>query len=334
MIDINFDENNFEKSYEEEINRVNEQLEKEIVFAMIGDVNAGKSSTINRIIGEEVAPVGAEPGETVVVEKYKYKDKIIFADTPGLDDINNKNSEETIKFFKEADVILFFLNAAGTVFSEGEKKHFDNISKINKRLIFVLNKIDAAENIPSLVKYVQDKTNYSFKVIPISSRTGDNIDMLRNAILDILEEENKDILFARQLKEKSSTANKWILAAVSAAAYRESRLPGSDNIPLTVTGIQVSLMVKLATLYEKPLTKDRAKELVIATLAGKLGKSLFRKAVKLIPGAGSIASAGIAGGMTLGLGYAIKYAYENNIELDADLLNSLSKTFMEEKATL
>lgn len=128
---VQFDENDFEKAYDEEIDRINEQLEKEIIFAMIGDVNTGKSSTINRLVGEEVASVGAQPGETVIVKKYKYKDKIIFADTPGLDDINSKNSEETEKYVKKADVILFFLNAAGTVFSEGEKTQFDKISKIN-----------------------------------------------------------------------------------------------------------------------------------------------------------------------------------------------------------
>ena len=328
---VQFNEREFEEAYEEEINRINEQLEKEILFAMIGDVNTGKSSTINRLVGEEVAVVGAKPGETISVDKYKYKDKIIFADTPGLDDINAKNSEETLKFFKEADVILFFLNAAGTVFSEGEKKYFDKISKINNKIIFVMNKIDAAEDIPSLVKYVQDMSNYNYKVTPISSKTGENIDMLRNAILDILKEQKKDILFAKSIKEKSSTANKWILAAAtSAAAVGAAPIPGSDIIP--ITGIQVGLMVKLAVLYEKPLSKDRAKELVIASLAGNVGKSLFRQAVKFIPGAGSIAGAGIAGSMTLGLGYAVKYAYENNIDLDADILKSLTKTFMKEKA--
>ncbi|WP_428912117.1 GTPase [Niallia sp. Krafla_26] len=325
-----FDEESFEESFEQEMNNVNQQLDKEIIFAMIGDVNAGKSSTINRIIGDEVASVGSEPGETIIVNKYKYKDKIIFADTPGLDDINNKNSEETIRFFKEADIILFFLNAAGTVFSEGEKKHFQNISKINKKVIIVMNKIDAAENIPNLVKYVQDKTNYDYKVVPISSKTGENIEMLRNAIVDILKDVKKDILFAKHIKEKSSIANKWIVAAATTAAgIGASPIPGSDVVP--ITGIQVGLMVKLATLYEKPLTKDRARELAIATFTGNIGKSLFRQAIKFIPGAGSIVGASIAGSMTFGLGYAIKYAYENNIELNADILKTLSKTYMKEK---
>jgi GTP-binding protein Era len=75
----------------------------------------------------------------------------------------------------------------------------------------------------------------------------------------------------------------------------------------------------LAVLYDKPLSKEMAKELAISALAGNIGKSLFRQAVKLIPGAGFVASAGIAGSMTLGLGYAIKYAYENNIELASDI---------------
>ncbi|WP_100333133.1 GTPase [Bacillus alkalisoli] len=324
---IQFDEKEFDTVYDEEMRKVNDQLEREILFAMIGDVNAGKSSTINKLIGDEVASVGAAPGETVAIKKYKYKEKIVFVDTPGLDDINHNNSEETLKFYKEADVILFFLNAAGTVLSDGEKKMLDKVSKVNKNIIIVLNKIDAAENIQGLVHYIQTNTKYEYKVTPISSKTGENIDMLRKAILDILHTKEKDLQFARLIKEKSSIANKWIVgAATTATAIGAAPIPGSDIIPLT--GVQVGLMVKLASLYEKPLTKDRAKELAIATLTGNIGKSIFRQVVKLVPGAGSIAGASIAGAMTLSLGYAVKYAYENEIELDGATLKTLYNTFL------
>ena len=67
---IEFNDSDFERAYEEEVDRINEQLEKEILFAMIGDVNTGKSSTINRLVVEEVASVGALPVETVLVKKY------------------------------------------------------------------------------------------------------------------------------------------------------------------------------------------------------------------------------------------------------------------------
>ena len=321
-----FNEQEFEEAYEQETNRVGAQLDEEILFAMIGDVNTGKSSTINQIIGEEVAMVGAKPGETTGIDRYIYRDKIIFADTPGLDDINNKNSEETMNFYKNADVILFFLNAAGTVLSDGERKSFELISKENKNILFVLNKIDAADDIPGLVSYVKQHTNHNYKVVPISSRTGENIDKLRNEILDILKKKHKEIQFARLIKEKSSTANKWILAASgSATAIGAAPIPGSDFVPLT--GVQVGLMVKMAALYEKPLSKKKAKELAIATITGNIGKTLFRQVVKFIPGAGSVAGGSIAGGMTLALGYAIKYAYENNIELDANSLKSLYEYF-------
>lgn len=315
-----------EGAYEEEFDRVNKQLEKEIVFAMIGDVNAGKSSTINALMGEEVATFGAAPGETKMIHKYPYKDKIIFADTPGLDDINHKNSEETVNFYQEADIVLFFLNAAGTVFSEGEKRAFEQISRLNKDIIIVLNKIDAAEDIGNLVKYVQDHTKYDFSVTPISSKTGENIEMLRKEILQILKKKDKDLQFAKNLKDKSGTANRWIVAsASSAAAIGALPVPGADIIPLTT--IQVGMMVRLATLYDRPLSKENARELALATITGNIGKNLFRQVVKAVPGAGSIAGGSIAGGMTLALGYAIKYAYEHGMDLDAKTIKMLYQTF-------
>jgi GTP-binding protein Era len=324
-----FNEKDFEQAFEEESDKINAELDKEVLFALIGDVNTGKSSTINQLIGDEVAPVGARPGETVTIERYTYRDKIIFVDTPGLDDIEAKNSEETLKFYKQADVVLFFLNAAGTVLSEGELRSFEIVKKENKDIIFVLNKIDAADDIPHLVQYIKDHTG-KFKVVPISSRTGENIDKLRNEILNILEKKHKEIQFARLIKEKSSTANKWILGASgSAAAVGAAPIPGSDFVPLT--GIQVGMMIRLATLYEKPLSKAKAKELILATITGNIGQTLFRQVIKFVPGAGSVAGGSIAAGMTLALGYAVKYAYENDIDLDPKTLQSLYDYFKEFK---
>lgn len=325
-----YNEKDFDQAFEQETDKVNAQLDKEILFAMIGDVNTGKSSTINQLIGDEVAEVGARPGETTGIDRYVYRDKIIFVDTPGLDDIHVKNSEETLQFYKQADIVLFFLNAAGTVLSEGERKSFELIKKTNKDIIFVLNKIDAADDIPGLVTYVKEHTGGRFKVVPISSRTGENIDKLRNEVLDILKKKHKEIQFARLIKEKTSTANKWILAASgSATAVGAAPIPGSDFVPLT--GIQVGLMVKLAALYEKPLSKAKAKELIIATITGNIGKTLFRQIIKLVPGAGSVAGGSIAGGMTLALGYAVRYAYENDIELNPNSLKSLYEFFKEKQ---
>lgn len=327
---MNSNEEYFDDLYEKEMKEVNEQLEQEILFALVGDVNAGKSSTMNQIMGEEVAAVGAQPGETKQIKKYIYKEKIVFVDTPGLDDVNKENSTETLNYYKEADVVLFFLNAAGTVLSEGEKRSLQEVKKTNKEILLVLNKIDAADDIPHLIEYIKTHTGNEFKVIPISSRTGKNIELLREGILNILQTRKKDLLFAKELKEKSSVANKWILgAATSAGVIGAAPIPGADIVP--ITGVQVGLMIKLATLYNKPISKERARELALATFTGNVGKSLFRQAVKFIPGAGTVAGAGIAASLTLALGYGIKYAYENDIELNIEFLKNFAKNFDDEK---
>jgi len=318
--------NAFEESFDEAMNEINKQLNSEILIALVGDVNTGKSSTINKIMKDEVAGVGAVPGETTSIHTYKYKEKIMFVDTPGLNDVIKENSEVTLRYYKNADVILFFLNAAGTVFSEVEKKSFELINKENKEIIIVLNKIDAADDIDQLVSKIRQETGGNFEICPISSKSGVNIDVLRMKIFDFLEKKGKDVLFAKLLKEKSSVADKWIYSAAGAATLvGASPVPGSDIIPLT--GIQVGLMVRLAAIYEKPIMKDRAKELILATVVGNIGKTIFRQVIKLFPGAGSIAGGSIAGATTLVLGKSMKHMYEKNIEMNASNLKSSYQYF-------
>jgi GTP-binding protein Era len=178
-----------DRAFDKEFKDINEQLDQEINFVLVGDINTGKSSTVNRLMEKELASVAPEPGQTVEVGSYYYTDKIVFIDTPGLDDIYKKNSEQTIKFFKKADVILFFLNAAGTVLSDGEKKVYEKIKKKNDNIIFVLNKIDAIEQneIPYLQRYIKRNTSNNHPVIPISSKLDLNIGELREAILDMVK---------------------------------------------------------------------------------------------------------------------------------------------------
>ncbi|OWA37904.1 GTP-binding protein [Saccharibacillus sp. O16] len=317
-------------AFEQEMAAINAQLREEILIALIGDVNAGKSSTINRIVGEEVAGVGAEPGETTAIHPHPYKDKIFFIDTPGLNDVNTVNSAATLEYFRKTDVVLFFLNAAGTVFSESEQRSFRIVEKENPNILIVLNKIDAADEVDRLVARVRKETGQKYDVIPISSRTGQNIDELRDAILEMLKKKSKDILFARTIKEKSSIANKWILgASASAGAIGAVPLPGADIVPLTA--LQIGLLTRLATLYERPISKEAAKEIVITAIVGNLGKTLFTQIVKMFPGAGTVAAAGVAGSMTLALGYSVKYAYERGIDVTPDTVSKLYRNFRDRK---
>jgi len=320
----------FDEAFESETQAINDQLSQEVLLALVGDVNCGKSSTINRLMDEEVSIVGAKPGETVQIQEIKYKENIIFVDTPGLDDVHKENSDVTLEYYKKADIILFFLNAAGTVLSEGELKNLKDISKTNEDIIIVLNKIDAAEDVPSLIKYIEDKTLNQYIIAPVSSKTGENFEYLQRHILSMLNKKSKDILLGKNLKDKSSVANRWILgASASAAGIGLSPIPGSDIVP--IVGIQVGMMLKLANLYDKPLSKGNAKELIIATVVGNVGRAVFRQLVKVIPGAGSAVGASVAGATTLALGHAIKYMHENGIEIDVEQLQYIYNMFLARK---
>ncbi len=313
--------------------KVNDTLEKELLISLIGEVNAGKSSTVNRIIGEDIASTNPMPGETVSVDPYNMRglENIKFMDTPGLNDPNDENPKKTLEFVQKSDVVLFFLNAAGTVFSDSEKEKFSAIEKNNKDILIVLNKIDAAENIPSLIQFVKSHTNHKYKVIPISSKTGENLEDLKREILVILEKKGKDLLFAKSMKEKSAAATRWIVGAgVSAGIIGASPIPGSDVVPLT--SLQVGLIIKLSKLYDKPLTKKAAKDMIVITATQTVGHTIYRQALKFIPGAGSIIGGTVATAMTVALGYGVKYSYENDIAIDYDLIGDLFNKY-KQKAT-
>lgn len=321
------------KMFEDEMKKVNDTLEKELLISLIGEVNAGKSSTVNRIIGEDIASTNPMPGETVSVDPYNMRglENIKFMDTPGLNDPNDENPKKTLEFVQKSDVVLFFLNAAGTVFSDSEKEKFSAIEKNNKDILIVLNKIDAAENIPSLIQFVKSHTNHKYKVIPISSKTGENLEDLKREILVILEKKGKDLLFAKSMKEKSAAATRWIVGAgVSAGIIGASPIPGSDVVPLT--SLQVGLIIKLSKLYDKPLTKKAAKDMIVITATQTVGHTIYRQALKFIPGAGSIIGGTVATAMTVALGYGVKYSYENDIAIDYDLIGDLFNKY-KQKAT-
>ena len=118
-----------DKMFENEMKKVNDALDQELLISLIGEVNAGKSSTVNKIIGEDIASTNPMPGETVSVDPYNIRglENIKFMDTPGLNDPNDENPKKTLEFVQKSDVVLFFLNAAGTVFSESEKEKFHEI---------------------------------------------------------------------------------------------------------------------------------------------------------------------------------------------------------------
>lgn len=101
-------EASFESSFNEATDEINAQLNVELYISLVGDVNAGKSSTINALLEEELVTVGAKPGETIEIKEIHHKENIVFVDTPGLDDVVTENSAKHLPTIKSQMLFCFF----------------------------------------------------------------------------------------------------------------------------------------------------------------------------------------------------------------------------------
>ena len=122
----------------ETVKRLKKAQERELVFLLMGRTGVGKSSTINSLLGDEVAAVGKHEAETKEVKKYSSfinGVKFIVVDTPGLrDDLESKGNDETyIKQIKREvsriDCLLFVSELDATRVTPDEMRAIQLITK-------------------------------------------------------------------------------------------------------------------------------------------------------------------------------------------------------------
>ena len=160
-------------------------------ITVIGRPNVGKSTLINKIIGQKIAIMSDKPQTTrsrIQCILTQEDAQFIFLDTPGIHKPKFKLGEYMLKAaegtLKEVDVI-FFVTDATEKFGGGEKYILEKLSATNKPTILVINKIDLLERekiLPVIAEYSARK-NFA-AIVPISANTGENI-------FELLEEAKK-----------------------------------------------------------------------------------------------------------------------------------------------
>ncbi len=163
MIDLNnteYDSTLHQKKYEEVFEKEKEKFDElsktKLIISLVGDVNAGKSRTIEALTGKKLKNVSARPGSTEKISLYELKKDVFIADTPGLNDIREEIVKKAENYVQtDSDLILFILSVdpglTGTIY-----KNYLKFKALEKRMFIVLNKVDVYEDEPEEILAVAD----------------------------------------------------------------------------------------------------------------------------------------------------------------------------------
>ena len=161
--------------------------------ALIGRPNVGKSTLMNKIIGQKIAITSNKPQTTRNKIQTVYtcdEGQIIFLDTPGIHKAKNKLGEYMVnvaeKTLKEVDVILWLVEPS-TFIGAGEQHIAEQLKDINVHVILVINKIDTVKKEEILVFIDAYRKILDFaEIIPASALRDKNADEIVESIFKYL----------------------------------------------------------------------------------------------------------------------------------------------------
>lgn len=157
--------------------------------SIIGRPNVGKSTFLNRVIGQKIAIMSDKPQTTrnKIQGVYTTNDsQIVFIDTPGIHKPKHKLGDFMMKVaqntLKEVDVVLFMINAEEG-YGRGDEFIIEKLQHTKTPVFLIINKIDQIHPDQLLPLIDQYRAYYPFKeIIPISALQGNNVDTLLDQI--------------------------------------------------------------------------------------------------------------------------------------------------------
>lgn len=163
--------------------------------SIIGRPNVGKSTFLNRVIGQKIAIMSDKPQTTrnkaqgVLTTDQA---QVIFIDTPGIHKPKHKLGDFMVKMamntFNEVDLILFMINAEEEL-GRGDDFIIEQLQNVRTPVFLVINKIDKVHPDQLLATIEQYKDMLLFQeIIPISALEGNNVEKLLQLINEYLPE--------------------------------------------------------------------------------------------------------------------------------------------------
>jgi GTP-binding protein Era len=162
---------------------------------VIGRPNVGKSTLINTMVDEKISIISDKPQTTRnnIRAIYTTGDfQLIFLDTPGIHKPKNLLGEYMVKSaqatLNEVDVIVYVVEATSQS-GKGDEYIMNMLEGIKPPVILAINKVDRADSqkVDKLIEEYGSRREFS-DIIPISATRGDNLNILRGAIVEKLPE--------------------------------------------------------------------------------------------------------------------------------------------------
>ena len=188
--------------------------------AILGRPNVGKSSIMNRFVGEKVAIVSSHPQTTRsrLLGVATHADwQIVFVDTPGLHKPRTKLGQYMVKAANDAregvDAVLCVVD--GQFIGAGDRAILEDVAKMGCPKFLAVNKIDLCEP-EKLMPQLQKLNDLGFdQIVCVSARRGDNLDELLSMLVsampegpkyfpdDMMTDQPERVLCAEIIREKA-----------------------------------------------------------------------------------------------------------------------------------
>ncbi len=165
---------------------------KTAFIAIVGKANVGKSSILNRLLGQKIAIVSSKPQTTrtriMGVLTTNDNVQLVFTDTPGFHKPKTKLGEKMVKAVSDSiegvDACLLVVEPEGEL-NQSELELLEKIKKGKNPAVLAINKIDTVKDKEKLISRMAElSSHYDFDaIVPVSAQTNSGI----NELLDELK---------------------------------------------------------------------------------------------------------------------------------------------------
>ncbi len=213
--------------------------------ALVGRPNVGKSTLLNRLLGQKVAIVTPKPQTTrhrVLGIKTLPDAQIVFVDTPGLHRarslINRRMVEAAERAAADADILVWVLDATAGL-GTADREIAERLAGERRPVCVVLNKIDLVPR-PHLLPILAavDQVLPGRDVVPVSATKGTNLDPLVGVIVRLLPE-------GPQLYDAETVTDQTERALARELVREQVLLQTREEVPYAVA-------VEINTFEDKP----------------------------------------------------------------------------------